>query len=106
MSPSPAVRPHDVLGVSPAATPSEVTAAFRRFALRNHPDRGGDPERFRAGAEAYRRLLAAAGPAAGPATGPPAPASRADVVFHRRPRPGLSGLLARARHGLARRRRP
>ena len=101
------MRPHDVLGVSPAATPSEVTAAFRRFALRNHPDRGGDPERFRAGAEAYRRLLAGAGPAAGPATRSPGAGAgpRADVVFHRRPRPGLPGLLARARQGLGRSRR-
>ena len=78
--------------MSPGATPDEVTAAFRRFALRNHPDRGGDPDRFRAGAEAYRRLLAAPGPAAASAGS----GSRVDVVFHRRARPGLSGLLATA----------
>jgi len=97
------VQPHDVLGVSPAATAGEVTDAFRRFALRNHPDRGGDADRFRAGTEAYRRLLASARAAgattarAGPTFGP-----RPDVVFHRRPRSGLAAMFRRARSTLAR----
>ena len=88
-----------MLEVSPGASAREVTEAFRRFALRHHPDRGGDPERFRMGAEAYRRLLSSAPPAGGAP-----PGSRADVVFHRRPRPGMAAVLRRARLRLARHR--
>ena len=87
------MRPHDVLGLAPGATPAEVARAFRRFALGNHPDRGGDPARFRAGVEAYRRLLGGAPPPRG-ATAP------ANVVFHRRSRPGIPSLLRSARHRL------
>ena len=67
---------HETLGVRPGATRREVTEAFRQFALRHHPDRGGDPARFQAGVDAYRRLTR---------SGPPAPA--ANLVFHRRAKP-------------------
>jgi curved DNA-binding protein CbpA len=87
------VAPGEVLGVSPTAGPDEVTAAFRSFALRHHPDRGGDPVRFEAGVDAYRALLAAdrrrthrAGP---------------EVVFHRRRRRRVTSLLRVARRRLA-----
>lgn len=39
------VDPHAVLGVGPAASPDEVTAAYRRLAKRHHPDRTGDDGR-------------------------------------------------------------
>lgn len=84
------MRPHEVLGVRPGAAPADVTLAFRRFALRHHPDRGGDPSRFQAGVDAYRSLVA-------PARAP------ADVVFHRRP-PRVSSLLRLAARRLAARR--
>jgi DnaJ-like protein len=35
------------LGVSPAATAEDIERAFRRRARTLHPDRGGDPDRFR-----------------------------------------------------------
>lgn len=70
------MQPHELLGVRPGAARAEVTDAFRRFALRNHPDRGGDPSQFQAGVDAYRRLSRV----------------RADVVFHRRTRPGLRSI--------------
>ena len=73
---------HEVLGVGAGAPPHEVRAAFRHFVRLHHPDRGGDPETFQGGLEAYRRLL-----------GLPAPPSGAEVVFHRRPR-GLGLLTA------------
>ena len=92
-------RSHEVLGVEPGATPAEVSAAFRRFALQNHPDRGGDPEHFRAGVDAYRCLLAAAGRSVPRRSG-------ADVVFHRRARPGVGSLVRRARLVLTARSRP
>lgn len=88
--------PGDVLGVAPGASPREVRAAFRRLAAAHHPDRGGDPDRFRAGVDAYRRLTGTTtvrAPATATAT------ATADVVFHRRRR-GLRRLT-----GLARRRR-
>jgi hypothetical protein len=77
-----------VLGVRPGAGRREVTDAYRRFALRHHPDRGGDPFRFQAGADAYHRLI-----------GAPSPrplSSGADVVFHRRRSPGVHMLLRMA----------
>ena len=87
------MQPHEVLGVRPGASRSEVTEAFRRFALRHHPDRGGDATRFQAGVDAYRRLVGSRPPST------PRPA--ADVVFYRRRRPGVAGLLRTARRRLA-----
>ncbi len=84
------MQAHDVLGVRPGACRREVTEAFRRFALRHHPDRGGDPVRFQAGVDAYRRL-----------TGSRPPAPTANVVFHRRAKPGPSTLLRLAGRRLA-----
>ncbi len=86
--------PHDVLGVALGAGEEEVRAAFRRFARHHHPDRGGDAQKFRAGLEAYQRLLGQAAPS---------PAG-VDLVFHRRPR-GLEVLTAPWRARRERRRR-
>ena len=83
--------PHDVLGVRPGASRREITDAFRRFALRNHPDRGGDPARFQAGVDAYRQLTGAA----------PSRPGQADVVFHRRSRSRFPTLLRVAGRRLA-----
>ncbi len=48
----------DVLGVSPHATVDEIRAAFRQKALVTHPDRGGDPDAFRALRRAHDEALA------------------------------------------------
>ncbi len=82
--------PRDVLGVPPGASPPEIAAAFRRYALRHHPDRGGDPTRFQAGVDEYHRLT---GSEAGTATAAPP----ANVVFYRRSRVRPSSLLHLAR---------
>lgn len=53
--------PHDILGISPGATPAEVKRAYRRLAMRWHPDRSDHPhatERFKEIGAAYERLLA------------------------------------------------
>ncbi len=81
-------QPHEVLGVRPDATRAEVAEAFRRFALRHHPDRGGDPARFQRGVDAYHRLSRS-------------PRAPANVVFYRRTRPGVPSLLRRAGRRLA-----
>lgn len=81
-----------MLGVAPDATAADVTDAFRRFALRHHPDHGGDAVRFQAGLDAYRRLTRSPS-----APRPPG----AHVVFHRRARPGVSSLLRLAGRRLA-----
>lgn len=95
--PSDQLPPHEVLGVRPGATDSEVTDAFRRFALRHHPDRGGDAERFQDGLEAYRRLTGSDPPTRRGAPG----RSGAEVVFHRSTRPGVASLLRQAGRRLA-----
>ena len=53
--------PHEILGVSPGATPAELKRAYRRLAMRWHPDRSDHPqatERFKQINAAYEQLLA------------------------------------------------
>jgi hypothetical protein len=47
-----------ILGLTPQATVAEIRAAFRQRALVAHPDRGGDPEAFRALRQAHDEALA------------------------------------------------
>ena len=82
------MQPHEVLGVRPDANPADMTEAFRRFALRHHPDRGGDPDTFQAGVDAYRRLQGAR-------------RAPANVTFHRRRRAGVPTLVRVATRRLA-----
>ena len=42
-----------VLGVARDATESELKKAYRKGAIKHHPDKGGDPETFKSLAEAY-----------------------------------------------------
>jgi len=42
-----------MLGVDKAATPDEVKKAYRKMAIKNHPDKGGDPEKFKEISQAY-----------------------------------------------------
>jgi DnaJ-class molecular chaperone len=46
-----------LLGIEPGATKREITNAYRRQARKLHPDKGGDPEAFKAMYAAYRKLL-------------------------------------------------
>jgi DnaJ domain len=52
--------PYGVLGLTPAATPDEVAAAYRRLAKEWHPDRGGGEERMAEINAAYDLLRATA----------------------------------------------
>lgn len=38
---------YEILGVSKKATTEEIKKAFKKLALQNHPDKGGDPEKFK-----------------------------------------------------------
>lgn len=47
-----------LLGLTPHATVAEIRTAFRQRALVTHPDRGGDPDAFRALREAHDEAIA------------------------------------------------
>merc|ERR1719378_1923463 len=47
---------YEVLGVEKKATPAEIKKAFRKLALKEHPDKGGDPEKFKKIQAAYEVL--------------------------------------------------
>eukprot|EP00197_Chlamydomonas_leiostraca_P013031 CAMPEP_0202868736 /NCGR_PEP_ID=MMETSP1391-20130828/11043_1 /ASSEMBLY_ACC=CAM_ASM_000867 /TAXON_ID=1034604 /ORGANISM="Chlamydomonas leiostraca, Strain SAG 11-49" /LENGTH=432 /DNA_ID=CAMNT_0049548941 /DNA_START=149 /DNA_END=1447 /DNA_ORIENTATION=- len=46
-------RYYEILGVSKDATPDELKKAHRKLALKHHPDKGGDQEKFKEINEAY-----------------------------------------------------
>jgi molecular chaperone DnaJ len=57
--------PYSVLGLAPDAGPAELKNAYRRLAMRWHPDRNTDPlatERFKAIRAAYEQLVTVDGP--------------------------------------------
>lgn len=47
---------HDILGVSADADDATVKKAYRKLASQHHPDKGGDPEKFKEVKEAYERI--------------------------------------------------
>jgi DnaJ family protein A protein 2 len=47
---------YDLLGVPQTATFDEIKKAFRKLALKHHPDRGGDKEKFQELNMAYETL--------------------------------------------------
>ena len=47
---------YQTLGVSPQADEKEIKKAFRRLAMKHHPDKGGDPNQFKQINEAYQTL--------------------------------------------------
>jgi DnaJ family protein A protein 2 len=49
-------RYYDLLGVGKAANDAELKKAYRKKALKEHPDKGGDPEKFKDIQKAYETL--------------------------------------------------
>lgn len=47
---------YDLLGVGKDASDTEIKKAYRKLALKEHPDRGGDPEKFKEISHAYETL--------------------------------------------------
>ena len=47
---------YEILGVAKNASPDEIKRAYRKLAQQYHPDKGGDPEKFKQISEAYQVL--------------------------------------------------
>lgn len=47
---------YELLGISKDASSTEIKKAYRKSAIKHHPDKGGDPEKFKQVAEAYEIL--------------------------------------------------
>lgn len=47
---------YDILGVSRDASQDDIKRAYRKAAIANHPDKGGDPEKFKEVSNAYQVL--------------------------------------------------
>ena len=47
---------YEALGVKPDASQDEIKKVYRKLAVQHHPDKGGDPERFKKITEAYTVL--------------------------------------------------
>ena len=50
------INPYSTLGVSKNATEAELKQAYRKLAMENHPDKGGDQNRFAEISSAYDTL--------------------------------------------------
>ena len=48
---------YDTLGIKPTASHDEVKRAYRKMAVKYHPDKGGDPKKFQKIHDAYERIL-------------------------------------------------
>jgi curved DNA-binding protein len=50
------MNPYQTLGLQPGATEDEVKKAYRKLAMKHHPDRGGDEAEFKRIKEAYEAI--------------------------------------------------
>jgi curved DNA-binding protein len=52
------MNPYQILGLNPGASEEEVKKAYRKLAMKHHPDRGGDEAEFKRIKEAYENITA------------------------------------------------
>jgi DnaJ homolog subfamily A member 2 len=50
-------RYYEVLGVSKDASLDDLKKAYRKAAMKNHPDKGGDPEKVSSFLQLFGRLI-------------------------------------------------
>jgi DnaJ family protein A protein 2 len=48
---------YDILGVSKEATADEIRKAYRKKALKEHPDKGGDPDKVSSHRSKFQKVL-------------------------------------------------
>lgn len=48
---------YEILGVDKNATSDQIKKSYRKKALKEHPDKGGDPEKFKEITQAYEVLM-------------------------------------------------
>ena len=49
--------PYDILGVPKDASEDVIKKAYKKLAMKHHPDKGGDPEQFKSIQAAYDRIV-------------------------------------------------
>lgn len=49
--------PFEILGIPKGSTEDEIKKAYRKLAMKHHPDKGGDPEMFKKISQAYDDAL-------------------------------------------------
>lgn len=50
-------QPHEILGIAPDASASDVRRAYRKLAAQHHPDAGGDPAMFIKAKDAHDHMM-------------------------------------------------
>jgi curved DNA-binding protein len=81
---------YSILGVNKTSTEDEIKRAYRKLAMKHHPDRGGDETKFKEINQAYETL---SNPAKKAEYDNPAPASNFSFNGHQMP-PGFEDLFS------------
>jgi len=50
------MNPYEVLEIETNATNSDIKKAYRKLVMKHHPDKGGDPEKFKELSQAYETV--------------------------------------------------
>jgi len=50
------MNPYDILGIPQGSSSDDIKKAYRKQAMKHHPDKGGDPDEFKKVQSAYEKL--------------------------------------------------